>query len=178
MRCSEGLALEPLLFMGQAFTDKTWVTVMYYQLDFDFQITGTLLDAAIRIPEEIFTRDKPLYFATINPTGEHFEARHEIEQVFAEAIGSDAELRFDEDQPRNNSDLRFESIKRPNYGLNEFGEVAGRPGEEVQLDVRLQAREVYGETRAIVYPRLMLRSIFPVCPEPLPEEYFGDSSFN
>lgn len=153
---------------------------MYYQLDFDFQITGTLLDAAIRVPEESFYRDQPIYFATINPTGEHFAARYEIEQVFALAIGPHAELRFDEDQPKNNYDLRFESIKRPNYGLNEFGEVAGRPGEEVQLDVRLEAREVYvyGETRTIVYPKLMLRSIFPVWAEPLPEEYFGDSFFN
>ncbi len=146
-----------------------------YPINTDFKIKGYLLEEAISIPEDIFGRDQDIYQATII-TDEPY-VRQQIEEACIEAAGPGTKFVL-ESQPIDDTALRFESIRRPNQGVDENGDSV-QIGEHVELDVRIELKETPdGE---VTYSNLILRSVWLADDDQLSNDYwekFEDNGYN
>lgn len=140
-----------------------------YELNKDFDVTGYLMSEAIMQPERSFGRDELIYHATIEP--EDHGLRSELFHLLERDIQCHQKLEID-DQPNDKILLRFESIRRPNYGVSENGSVCS-VGDRVTLQVRVETRQ--SPDGSVLWPRFQLRSLWVT---PHEEPVFFDSPDN
>ena len=144
-----------------------------YNLHTDFNITGYLAEGFIRKGESIFGRELPIFSATIHPDDPF--AREEIQAAYQAFAGPRLATAVElQDQPSDQSLLRFESIMEPNHGVfSDTGDTV-QPGDHVTLQVRLEHNENADQT--IIYPSLILRSVILAEIE-TPKDLVWDKSF-
>lgn len=120
----------------------------------DLHIEGTLHSFDLAQPVLSFDKSTPVYQVTLEfPVP---EIKDELFQPFDNLAGWNMKLQI-MDQPKDKYLVRFETPIRPNYGLDEDGNIPYRPG----MTVRVEYRGVpgYSENRDTLFAKLVLRGI-------------------